>query len=183
LYKNDLTSSYITSGYEITGIRILNNAILDWRRAPLALRNVTDVRVIGNYFGPPLTNDALVPLADDAIADLWVSDYPNIRITNNVNATTLPDSVTVNQDGKIGSIANAFQLPVAPRLAANLTGSNVMVSWVSPAPGFVLQQINNLASGNWVDATNSPNLAGASNVVTLSLSPGMTNVFFRTRQQ
>lgn len=183
LYKNDLTSSYITSGYEITGIRILNNAILDWRRAPLALRNVTDVRVIGNYFGPPLTNDALVPLADDAIADLWVSDYPNIRITNNVNATTLPDSVTVNQDGKIGSIANAFQLPVAPRLAANLTGSNVTVSWVSPAPGFVLQQANDLANGNWLDATNSPNLAGASNVVTLSLSPGMTNVFFRTRQR
>jgi hypothetical protein len=183
LYKTDLTSSYITNGYEITGIRILNNAILDWRRAPLAIRNATDVHVIGNYFGPPVTNDALVPLTDDAIADLWASDYPNLLITNNVNATTLPDGVTINKDGTIGSIANAFQLPVAPQLAANLTGSNVLVSWVSPAPGFVLQQINNLASGNWLDATNSPDLAGASNVVTLPLSSGVTNVFFRTRQR
>jgi hypothetical protein len=58
-----------------------------------------------------------------------------------------------------------------------------MVSWVSPAPGFVLQQINNLGSGNWVDATNSPDLLGASNVVTLPISAGASNVFFRTRQR
>jgi hypothetical protein len=183
LYKTDLTSYYVTNGFEISGIRILYNAFLNWRRAPLALRNVTDVHVIGNYFGPPMTNDGLVPLSSDVIADLWASDYPNLRITNNVNATTLPDSMTVNQDGTIGSIANAFQLPAAPQLAANLSGSNVTVSWVSPAPGFVLQQINNLASGNWLDATNSPDLAGVSNVVTTVLAPGVTNLFFRTRQR
>ena len=183
LCKANFTSYYVTNGFDISGIRILNNAFLDWRRAPLVLRNVTDAHVIGNYFGPPVTNDAVVPLSNDVVSELWASDYPNLLITNNVNATTLPDSSTVNKDGTIGSIANAFQLPVAPRLAANLTGSNVMVSWVSPAPGFVLQQINNLASGNWVDATNSPDLVGASNMVTLPLLPGSTNVFFRTRQR
>jgi hypothetical protein len=125
----------------------------------------------------------LVPLSSDVISELSASDYPNLLVTNNVNATTLPDNVTVNKDGTIGSITNAFELPVAPKLAANLTGSNVMVSWVSPAPGFVLQQINNLASSNWVDAINSPSLAGASNVVTTTLAPGVTNVFFRTRQR
>ena len=183
LFKADTTSDYVTNGFDISGIRILNNAFLNWRRAPLVLRNVTDVHVIGNYFGPPLTNDGLVPLSSDVISELSASDYPNLPVTNNVNATTLPDSGTVNKDGTIGSIVNAFELPVAPQLAANLMGSNVMVSWVSPAPGFVLQQINNLASSNWVDAINSPSLAGASNVVTTTLTPGVTNVFFRTRQR
>lgn len=183
LSKADTTSFYITNGFDISGIRILYNAFLNWRRAPLVLRNATDVHIIGNYFGPPLTNDGVVPLSSDVISELWASDYPNLLITNNVNATTLPDSGTVNKDGTIGSIPNAFQLPSAPRLTANLAGSNLMVSWVSPAPGFVLQQINNLGSGNWVDATNSPDLLGASNVVTLPISAGASNDFFRTRQR
>jgi hypothetical protein len=183
LFKADTTSADVTNGFDISGIRILYNAFLNWRRAPLVLRNVTDVHVVGNYFGPAVTNDGLVPLSSDVISELWASDYPNLRITSNVNATTLPDSSTVNKDGTIGSIASAFQLPSAPQLAASFAGGNVMVSWMSPAPGFVLQQINNLASGSWVDATNSPRLAGTSNMVTMAQSPGVTNVFFRTRQR
>jgi hypothetical protein len=48
-----------------------------------------------------------------------------------------------------------------------------------------LQQINQLNGGinNWLDATNTPWLAGASNIVTLPLAPGMTNQFYRTRQR
>jgi hypothetical protein len=34
-----------------------------------------------------------------------------------------------------------------------------------------------------MDATNLPLLAGASNIVTLPLTPGAANAFFRTRQQ
>jgi hypothetical protein len=43
-------------------------------------------------------------------------------------------------------------------LAANLSGTNIVVSWVSPGPGFVLQQINRLNGGinGWLDATNTP---------------------------
>jgi len=186
LYKADITSDYVTNGLEISGIRILYNAFLDWRRAPLTLHNATDVNVIGNYFGPPITNDDLVPLTNDVIADLWVSDYPNLRFTNNVNATTLPDSATINEDGALAATpANAFQPPAAPQLAANLSGTNMVVSWVSPSPGFVLQQVNPLNGGtnNWLDTANTPWLAGESNIVTLSLAIGATNQFYRTRQR
>jgi hypothetical protein len=185
LHKADTASDYITNGFEISGIRILYNAFLDWRRARLSLHNVTDVNVIGNYFGPPITNDNLVPLAYDVIADLWVSDYPNLRFTNNVNATMLPDSQAIDEDGTNTSIANAFQLPAAPLLVANLAGTNVAVSWVSPSPGFVLQQVNSLAGGlnRWVDSPNAPVLAGASNLVAVPFSPGVTNQFYRARQR
>jgi hypothetical protein len=42
----------------------------------------------------------------------------------------------------------------APRLVANLSGTNIVVSWVSPSPGFVLQQVNQLNGGinGWLDA-------------------------------
>ena len=144
------------------------------------------MNVIGNYFGPPVTNDDLVPLTNDVIADLWASDYPNLLFTNNVNATTLPDNETINEDGTLASTpANAFQPPTAPQLAANLSGTNLVVSWVSPSPGFVLQQVNQLNGGinNWLDTTNTPWLAGASNIVTLPLASATPSQFYRTRQR
>ena len=185
LNKADTASDYVTNGLEISGIRILYNAFLNWRRAPLTLHNATDVNVIGNYFGPPVTNDNLIPFTNDVIADLWASDYSNLRFTNNVNATTIANSKAVNEDGTNTSIAGAFQLPVAPRLAANLAGSNVLVSWISPSPGFVLQQVGRLAGGtnNWLDVTNEPGLAGQSNLVMISLAKNITNQFYRARQR
>jgi hypothetical protein len=180
-----VASDYVTNGLEISGIRILYNAFLNWRRAPLSLHNATDVNIFGNYFGPPLTNDGLVPLTNDLIADLWASDYPNLRFTNNVNATTLPTIQAVSEDGTITPITNAFQSAAAPRLTAAQAGTNVVVSWVSPAPGFVLQQAGRLVNGSntWVDAPTSPWLAGASNIVTLPLPNALTNQFFRVRQR
>ncbi|HXR03153.1 MAG TPA: hypothetical protein VN836_00420 [Verrucomicrobiae bacterium] len=186
LHKADTASDDVTNGFEISGIRILYNAFLNWRRAPLTLHNATDVNVIGNYFGPPITNDDLVPLTNDVIADLWVSDYPNLRFTNNVNATTLPDAATVNEDGTlVAPPVNAFQMPTGPRLAVNLSGTNLVVGWISPSPGFVLQQVGELAGGtnNWSDVTNAPVLAGESNLVTLTLNGTITNQFYRARQR
>lgn len=185
-HKADINSDYVTNGLEISGIRILYNAFLNWRRAPLTLHNATDVKVIGNYFGPPATNDNLVPLINDIIADLWASDYPNLLFTNNVNATTLPDDATINEDGTLAATpTNAFQPPLAPQLAANLSGTSILVSWVSPGPGFVLQQVSPLNGGtnDWLDTTNTPWLAGASNIVTLPLASGTPNQFYRTRQR
>ena len=178
-------SDYVTNDFEISGLRILYNAFLNWRRAPLSLHNVTAVNVIGNYFGPPITNDNLVPLANDVIADLWASDYPNLRFTNNVNATTIPNTKTINENGTNVSAANAFQFPAAPELAAALAGSNVLIGWISPSPGFWLQQIGNLTAGqtNWVDVTNPPVLVGESNLVTISLTHSSTNQFYRARQR
>ena len=186
LHNADTASDLVTNDFEISSIRILYNAFLDWRRAPLTLHNATDVNVIGNYFGPPVTNDDLVPLTNDVIADLWVSDYPNLRFTNNVNTTTLPDDETISEDGvPAAAPANAFQPLLAPRLSANISGANLLVSWVSPVPGFMLQHVNQLNDGpdNWLDDTNVPWLAGASNIVTLPLVPETAGQFYRTRQR
>jgi len=184
LHQASINSDYVTNDTEISGLRILYNAFLDWRRAPLSLHNVTDVNVYGNYFGPPITNDGLVPLTNDVLADLWASDYPSLRFTNNVNATTIANAKAINEDGAYTPIANAFQLPAAPRLTANHGGGNVQVSWISPAPGFVLQQAGSLsATPSWTDATNGPALTGMSNVVVLPLLNDSTNQFFRVRQR
>jgi hypothetical protein len=176
-------SDYVTNGLEISRLRILYNAFLNWRRAPLSLHNVTDVNVIGNYFGPPITNDDLVPLTNDVIADLWASDYPNLLFTNNVNASTIKDQNTINEDGTNATVTKAFQAVAAPRLTTFLAGSNVTVSWVSPSPGFVLQQIGRLNAGAWAGVTNNPVLAGDSNVVTVLRTTGLTNMFYRAVQR
>jgi hypothetical protein len=58
----------------------------------------------------------------------------------------------------------------------------------------MLQQVNQLNGdiNNWLDATNTPWLAGASNIVTLPrgaalrglpLAPGLTSQFYQTRQR
>lgn len=176
-------SDYVTNSLEVSGIRILYNAFLNWRRAPISLHNVTDVNVIGNYFGPPVTNDNLVPLTNDVIAGLWASDYPKLRFTNNVNATTIPNTKTIDEDGTNTAVANPFQLLSAPKLTASLAGSNELVSWISPSPGFVLQQIGKLNGTNWSDVASAPTLEDGSNYVIVIASKGGTNQFFRTRQR
>jgi hypothetical protein len=175
--------NYVTNDLEISGIRILYNAFLNWRRAPLTLHNVTGVNVIGNYFGLPITNDNLVPLTNDVIADLWASDYPNLVFTNNVNATTITNTKAIHEDGTNTAIENAFQLPSVPKLAAALSGSNVLVSWVSLSPGFVLQQSGKPNGANWTDVTNLPVFAGQSNAVTISFVNNITSQFYRARQR
>ena len=127
--------------------------------------------------------DDLVPLTNDVIADLWASDYPNLLFTNNVNATTIKDKNAVNEDGTNVIVTKAFQAVIAPTLTAALGGSNVMVSWVSPSPGFVLQQIGWLGANSWTDVTNNPALSGGSNVVTVVRSAGITNIFYRAVQR
>ena len=73
----------------------------------------------------------------------------------------------------------------APRLAANLSEAGLVVSWVSPSPGFVLQQTAQLVSAgnNWSDVTNALCLQGASNITVIPLTPGGGNIFYRTRQR
>jgi hypothetical protein len=176
---------YVTNDFEISGIRILYNAFLNWRRAPLTLHNVTDVRVVGNYFGPPADSVGLTPPTNAVLADLWAADYPNVLFTNNVNATTIANTNSINEDGTGAIVTNAFQPPAAPNLTVNLAAGSAVVGWVSPAPGFVLQQAGALANGgtNWINADALPVLAGNSNVVTLAIPPAPTNQFFRAVQR
>jgi len=104
---------------------------------------------------------------------------------NNVNATKIKNTDAISEDGSNVTIAKAFQLPAAPELATTLINSNVMVSWTSPSPGFVLQELDKLtgSTNNWSDVTNEPVLAGESNLVTLSLTKALTNRFYRARQR
>jgi hypothetical protein len=185
LHKTADNTDYVPSGFDISGIRILYNAFLDWRRAPLSLHNVTGVNVIGNYFGPPLTNGDYVPAASNIIADLWALDYQNLLFTNNVNATGLADAKAVSEDGSAVVIPGAFEPPAGPRLTAMASGSNLVVSWASPSPGFVLEQENQLSStsNNWVLSTNAPALQGVSNVVTLPAVSGESSLFLRAMQR
>ena len=94
-------------------------------------------------------------------------------------ASTLSNSVTIlSEDGAFASVTNAFQPPTAPQLTANAAGGNVTVSWVSPGAGFVLQQVNKLVNGNnWVDATNSPSLAGGVECGDDAVDPGRDEYF------
>jgi hypothetical protein len=73
----------------------------------------------------------------------------------------------------------------SPTLAAALAGSNVIVSWVSPSPAFVLQQASQLPGGAnfWTEIFNHPTLAGESNVATMPLAAGITNHFYRAMQR
>jgi hypothetical protein len=185
LHQTAYGTDYVTNTFGISGIRILNNAFLNWRRAPLSLHNVSDFHVIGNYFGPPITNDGLVPLEYDYVADLWVSDYASMKFSGNVNATTIPNQYTIAEDDYYTVVPNAFQNAVSPRLSINAQPPNAVVSWSSPAPGFVLQQAGALSAKgvNWMMVTNAPYIMGTSNSVTLPLPSRATNAFYRAVQR
>ncbi len=173
---------YVTNSTAISGIRILNNVFLNWRRAPLSLHNVTDVIVAGNYFGPPITNDGLVPLIADDVADLWADDYPNMTFARNVNATGISNSVSFYEDGVPVVIPSAFSPLAAPKLLTSVSGTNALLNWTSFAPAFVLQQTNRLAGpGGWTDVTNALSINGAANSATIPLAHG-TN-YYRLRQR
>jgi hypothetical protein len=109
LHQTRNGSDDVTNTFGISGIRILHNAFLNWRRAPLSLHNVSDCQVLGNYFGPPITNDDLIPLAYDYIADLWSCDDGSLVLAGNVNGTTIPDAYTIAEDGYYAAVTNAFQ--------------------------------------------------------------------------
>jgi hypothetical protein len=183
LHKSIAASDYIPEGQEIAGIRILNNAFLEWRRGAITLHNVTDAHVIGNYFGPPLTNNGLVAPTNHVVADLWACGYSGLRFANNVKPDVLPDSHAFREDGQLTAIADAFQPLTAPQLAIAATTNNLTVGWESVAPGFVLQQANTPDTAtNWSDVTESVYIAGTSNVVTLP-PPGGPSQFYRARQR
>lgn len=176
---------YVTNSLAISGLRILNNAFLNWRRAPLSLHNVTDVTVAGNYFGPPITSDGLVPLSQDYVADLWADDYPNLTFAGNVNATGISNSISIHEDGSPVVISSAFSPLAAPVLASAVNGTNSLLNWSSAAPSFVLQETNRLggALNGWVDVTNELSIYAASNSVSLPRPQGTNQLYYRLRQR
>jgi hypothetical protein len=183
LHQACYTSDYVPNTFGIYGIRILNNAFLNWRRAPLSLHNVGDVRIEGNYFGPPITSDGLVPLDDDVIGDLWSCDYPTLFWDKNVNATGLPDDNSIYEDNNQVVITNAYQALTAPSLNIRVAQTNAIISWSSIAPSFVLQQSDSLANGNWRDAIETPFINASANTVVQSLNAVTNQLFYRAVQR
>jgi hypothetical protein len=183
LHKAIVTSDYVPQGQEISGIRILNNAFLQWRRGAITLHNVSDANIIGNYFGPPMTNNGLVAVTNHVAMDLWACDIKGMRFENNVKATILSDAHAIRADGVFTNISNAFQPLASPQLALSLSPGSVSVGWASLAPAFVLQQADTLATTNWIDVPDSLLITGVSNVVSLPFPDGIQHRFYRTRQR
>jgi hypothetical protein len=185
LHQTRYTNDYVTNSLAISGVRILNNAFLNWRRAPLSLHNVTDVMVAGNYFGPPITSDGLVPLSADYVADLWGSDYPNLTLAGNVNATGISNSVAIHEDGNPVPPSSAFYPLTAPLLVLAVQGTNALLNWSSPTPAFIPQQTNKLGGSvnGWVDVTNPLSINGSLNSANIPRAPGASQQYYRLRQR
>jgi hypothetical protein len=185
LHQTRYDSDYVTNSAAISGLRILNNAFLNWRRVPLSLHNVSDVIVAGNYFGPPITNDGIVPLSEDYVFDLWASDYPNMTLAKNINATGVSNAVAVHEDGNPVALSSAFSPLAAPTLALALDGTNALLSWSSVAPAFVLQQTNKIgtSANGWADVTNALFIFGTANSTSIPRAEGTSQSYYRLRQR
>jgi hypothetical protein len=181
LHQTRYTSDYVSNTFGISGIRILNNAFLDWRRAPLSLHNVTDFQVLGNYFGPPITSDGLWPLDDDYIVDLWSCNYTNMVISSNINNTGISNALTVSEDFYFTVVPGAFRHLTAPQLTLSVDLTNAVVAWSSSSPGYILQQTGVLGDPAypWVDSTNIPFIMGNSNRVSMPIVPRSPGLFLR----
>ena len=67
--------------------------------------------------------------------------------------------------------------PATPQLNISRTGSVAVLAWPTPANGYYLQQIGNLAKTNWTTAPNAVNLVGNQNQAAVPISG--SNGFFR----
>ncbi|HEY5297531.1 MAG TPA: hypothetical protein VIK59_06375 [Verrucomicrobiae bacterium] len=83
--------------------------------------------------------------------------------------------------GGFWSLIAVVQTSGTPTLTITHSGSNVIVSWPSPATGFVLQQSGNLANPNgWA---NFGGIVGDNGTIkSVTNSPPAGNLFFRLKQ-
>jgi hypothetical protein len=81
--------------------------------------------------------------------------------------------------GGFWSLISVVQMPGAPTLTITHSGSNIIISWPSPATGFVLQQNGNLSTANW--ATSSFMVNSNSTTMSITISSPTGNLFFRLK--
>jgi len=87
---------------------------------------------------------------------------------------------TTSVQGSRGG-GNVFRIIMpGPKLELLRAGHQVVVSWRTNHTGFQLQSSSALASGNWLECTNTPGVSGAQFLVTNSLSGGAQ--FFRLKK-
>jgi len=75
--------------------------------------------------------------------------------------------------GAVDLAGTAFEVSLpAAALGIAPSNTNLVISWLSPPGGFVLQQNSDLTGTNWVTITNSPLVENGQNQVTLPPQPG-----------
>jgi len=83
-------------------------------------------------------------------------------------------------DGGFWGIIAAVQTPGSPLLRIFLTATNtVIVAWPTAAPGFNLEQNSNLATTTWSTVTNTVNVIGSENQI--SVAPPTGSKFYRLK--
>ncbi len=118
---------------------------------------------------------------NDMSATFTVNSSNQITATVPAGATTGP--IRVVGAGGLATSAGNFTVDavVAPTLSIASTGSNaVVISWLSQAGSFVLQQNSTPGAANWVDLTNDVSVVGTTNQVVISPTAG--TLFFRLYQ-
>jgi hypothetical protein len=140
-------------------------------------REPSSVTLAGSNDGTNFTTLAtVVPLTPTGNLELQ-----GFQIPENTNAYTqyratfgLPQSGNVLQVGEL----RLFGLTSA-KLGTTVVGNNLFISW--PVSGFILQQSTNLASTNWLTATNAIVVTNGQSQVTIPQSTG--NNYYRLKSQ
>jgi hypothetical protein len=81
--------------------------------------------------------------------------------------------------GGFWSLISVVQMPGAPVLTITYSGNNVIVSWPSPATGFVLQQNSDLSTANWT--TSGFMVNSNSTTMSINITAPTGNLFFRLK--
>jgi hypothetical protein len=113
-------------------------------------------------------------------------NYNDVVFAVAVNTSALPTNftgtVTIQGGADIFSTNNlasqTFQVSVPPAaVSLTLSGTNLIISWLSPPAGFILQQISSLGTTNWTTATNMPVFTNGQNQV--AIPPAASSQFYR----
>ena len=96
-----------------------------------------------------------------------------------------PDAISAMSGGNYSltggfwSLISFVQTSGAPVLTITYSGNNVIVSWPSPATGFVLQQSDNLSTASWSASGFMVNSNSTTMSITITAPTG--NLFFRLK--
>jgi len=104
----------------------------------------------------------------------------NFSLSGTIGQTDAGTTMTGGGFSLTGGFWSLFtvQTPDAPRLTIRvLSTGEAQLSWPSPSTGVVLQQISDLKSTNWVDASQAASDNGTTKSITIS--PPAGNRFYR----
>jgi hypothetical protein len=113
-------------------------------------------------------------------------NYNDIVFAIAINPATPPGQyfgiVTIQGGTDIFAATNLaspiFEVSLPPAtLDIAPSGTNLVLSWMSPPGGFVLQQNSDLTTTNWTAVTNTPTITNGQNQIILSPTNG--NQFYR----